>query len=119
MTPRIRAHLCFPVLTLILFVSVANPLEAQNRVRFSNFAAQIPESHTEVIAINNLAGHIESAIENRALARVVEEGSIADFARMIMAPPLDMDQARDWMADFGNYIPSTIAVSAEDEILHI
>ena len=64
-------------------------------VPFSSIAKQIPESNTEIIAFNDLAGHLEAALNNRALERVLSEGSLAEFAKAAGRGGIDIQDGQD------------------------
>jgi len=64
-----------------LFAGNFTQAQTDKVVPFASVAKQIPESNTEIIAINDLAGHLEAALSNRALERVLSEGSFAELAK--------------------------------------
>ena len=79
--------------------------------KFSDFAVQIPQANTEIIAMNNIAGHLNSLLNNNALRQTVEQGAISKLPFS-----LDMDFAQDWLDDNRDSFPDTIVISGNDGI---
>ena len=83
--------------------------------KFSDFASQIPKQNTEVFAVNNIAGHVESFLRNEALKTVLEDGKIGEFYKRL-GINIDMDEMLALFDANRKYYPETIAVTGEDEI---
>ena len=95
---------------VICFVVAALSVQsvwAQSDNSFSDFAAQIPQANTEIFAVNNIYGHVEAVLKNKALHRVLEIGPLGE---------LDIESAQDVISENRDYFPETVAISASEEI---
>ena len=99
------------LIALLSFFS-SPTLEAQTKLSpFSDFAKQLPESQSEIMAVHNIAGHVESVLRNKALTRVLEEGKIAEIFRSVGGQDIEMLDALNWLEDQREFFPDTVAVS--------
>ena len=97
--------------TVLLSFCLCTTLKAQSEsTPFSDFAKHLPDSQTEIFAVHNVAGHVESILRNKALARSLEDGKMAD-AMALTGTYVDMDDAIDWLAENRHYFPQTTAIS--------
>ena len=66
--------------TVLLSFYLCSALKAQSEpTPFSDFVKHLPDSQTEIFAVHNIGGHVESILRNKALTRAIEEGKIAEM----------------------------------------
>ena len=97
--------------TVLLSFCLCSALKAQSEpTPFSDFVKHLPDSQTEIFAVHNIGGHVESILRNKALTRAIEEGKIAEMMGAT-GNQVDMDDAIDWLAENRKYFPHTAAIS--------
>ena len=85
--------------------------------KFSDFADQVPQSHDQIFAIHNLAGHLKAMLANQALQKTLTEGKLADFIQNFPnAGSLNPQDGLDWLEENDQYFPRTIVVAGSDSI---
>ena len=94
-------------LLLFSLISFQNAFGQADTNKFSDFAQQIPRANTEILAVNNVAEHVESILNHKALRRVMTQNDLGDF---------DMDEVLENFQTAKPYFPNTIALSSNDEL---